>query len=289
MSVLRLAVKPWQVVAQAGLAGWCARLEACVAEAASAGAGLLLLPEYAPLEMAAQPAPDLAAELACAVALAPRVLEAARDIARRHRIWLMPGTVPMREAGQIHNRAALIRPDGRMALQDKHVMTRFEAELWGIDPGRAPCVFDTDWGRIGISICYDVEFPALVRAQTEAGAWLILAPSCTDTMAGFNRVRVAARARAMENQCFVAVAPTVGVSPGIATLDENRGCGGIYGPIDRGFAEDGVMREGGMDDDALLVADLDPARLATVRAEGAVRNHRDHPAPPPPALPGAFA
>ena len=64
-----------------------------------------------------------------------------------------------------------------------------------------------------------------MRAQVEAGAWLILVPSCTDTVAGYERVRLAAAARAMENQCFVAMAPTVGAAPWSGALDVNRGAG----------------------------------------------------------------
>jgi predicted amidohydrolase len=289
MKALTLGVLPWQIRAEPGLAAWAERLEAEVARAARRGARLLLMPEYAPLQMAAQPHPDLAGELAAGVALAEAAVEAASATARRHGVWLLPGTLPFAAGPAIHNRAPLIAPDGRVAFQDKHVMTRFEAELWRIQPGRPPSVFDTDWGRIGIAICYDAEFPGLVRAQVQAGAWLILVPSCTDTLAGFNRVRLAARARAMENQCFVAVAPTTGMAPGIATLDENRGHAGVYGPVDHGFADDGVVAEGPMDGGDWLFATLDPARLDAVRADGAVRNHRDTPPAPPPCAVAVFA
>ncbi len=289
MNARTIGVLPWRIGRDAGLDAWAARLEAEVALAAGHGAQLLVLPEYAPLQMAIQPQPDLAAELAAGVALAEAAVAAARRIARRHGVWLLPGTLPFAAEGAIHNRAPLIAPDGRTAFQDKHVMTRFEAEQWLIQPGRPPRVFDTAWGRIGIAICYDLEFPALVRAQVAAGAWLILAPTCTDTAAGFNRIRIAARARAMENQCFVAVAPTTGLAPWIATLDDNRGRAGIYGPVDRGFADDGVIAEGPMDDGAWLFATLDPARLDRVRADGAVRNHRDTPDPPPPCDVAVFA
>jgi predicted amidohydrolase len=143
-------------------------------------------------------------------------------------------------------------------------------------------VFATPWGRIGIAICYDVEFSPLVRAQVAAGAWLVLAPSCTDSIAGFNRVRLSARARALENQCFVAVAPTVGSAPGLATLDENHGHAAIFGPVDRGFPDDGVIARGEMDRPGWVFADLDSARIDAVRADGAVRNHRDFPGGPIP-------
>lgn len=289
MSKLRLGVLAWEVRPCLGIAAWAERLEREVAIAAGQGAELLLMPEYAPLEMAAQSVPDATAELDAACEFAPHAVEVARSVARRHRVWLLPGSLPFRFRERILNRAPLIAPTGRLAFQDKNRMTRFESERWRVDAGRIPVVFDTDFGRIGVAVCYDLEFPALVRSQTEAGAWLILAPSCTDSEAGANRVRIAARARAMENQCFVAVAPTVGNAPEIATLDENHGRAGIYGPVDRGFADDGIVAESEPNRPGWLFADLDCAALEAVREDGAVRNHRDHLDPLPPARPAAFA
>ena len=283
MSQCRVALSAWQVGRGNGVGAWAERLDRAVAEAAGAGARLLLLPEYAPLEAAAGDRPDLAAELRRGVAQAPDAVAVARAVAMRHGVWLVPGTLPFaRDDGRIVNRAPLLAPDGRVAFQDKHVMTRFEAADWGISAGNPPAVFETEFGRIGLAICFDAEFPTLVRAQVEAGAWLILVPSCTDTLAGYHRVRLACAARAMENQCFVAMAPTIGVAPWCGTLDMNRGAAGAYGPVDRGFAEDGVVVQGALDAPGWVFADLDPARLELVRREGAVRNHRSWPAPPPP-------
>jgi predicted amidohydrolase len=94
----------------------------------------------------------------------------------------------------------------------------------------------------------------------------------------------------MENQCFVAVAPTVGGFAASAALDENHGAAGIFGPVDRGFTEDGVIAEGGYDAPGLVLARLDPARIEAVRVQGAVRNHRDWPrASIPRPEPAAFA
>ncbi len=288
MPTLRLGVLPWQVRPQPGIAAWAARLEHEVATAVAAGAHMLLMPEYAPLEMATGRVPDLDAELRTACAVAPAALAVAQDVARKHGVWLLPGTMPFEMQGVLRNRAPFIRPDGATAFQDKRMMTRFEAEQWHVSPGAAPTVFETPWGRIGIAICYDLEFPPLVRAQVQAGAWLILAPTCTDTHAGFNRVRIAAAARAMENQCFVAIAPTTGLAPEIGTLDENHGQACVCGPVDRGFADDGVIAQGNMDGHDWLYADLDPSRIETVRSQGAVFNHADYPAAPPPCQPGLF-
>jgi len=275
-------MRQWDVQPSTGLDGWAHRLDREVAEAVDHGAQLVLMAEYAPMEMAAGTTPDVARELRAAVDLAPAALEAARNVARRRGVWLLPGTLPFRDGDKIINRAPLIAPSGTFVCQDKHVMTRFEAEEWGVSPGQPPAVFDTPWGRIGIAICFDAEFPTLVRAQVEAGAWLILVPTCTDTLHGFNRVRIAAAARAMENQCFVCIAPTVGEAPWCGALDHNRGYAAAFGPVDSGFPEDGVLARGTLDAPEFVYADLDPARLAAVRQDGAVRNHASWPATPPP-------
>ncbi len=284
---LRLGLLQYPVERPDSVAAWAAKLDRWLAEGRAAGADLLVLPEYACVELGAalaggRGAPDEAAELAAMVAAAEPILAVMREAARRRAVWLLPGTLPMRAGGaatpgRVVNRAPLITPEGRLAHQEKRMMTRFEAERWGVSCGDDPAVFDTPWGRIGISICYDVQFPKHVRTQVAAGAWLILAPSCTDTMHGFNRVRLAARARAVENQCCVAIAPTVGEAPWSAALDTNRGYAAVFGPVDHGFPEDGVLARGPLDQPGWVFCDLDPARLARVRAEGAVRNHRDWP------------
>jgi predicted amidohydrolase len=281
-AALRLALLQYPVGRPAGIAAYAARLDGWLAEAKAAGTDLVVMPEYAAVELgtalAGRSIATEAEELAAMVEAAPAILEAMRGAARRAGLWLVPGSLPMRDPdGAIRNRAPLIRPDGSLAFQDKHAMTRFEAELWGISPGAGPAVFDTPWGRIGISICYDAEFPGHVRAQAEAGAWLILVPSCTDTQHGFNRVRFSAAARALENQCFVAVAPTVGEAPWSAALDINRGHAAVFGPVDRGFPEDGIIAQGQPDQGQWVFATLDPARIEAVRREGAVFNHRDWP------------
>ncbi len=279
---LRLGLLPYRVGRYATLGGWAAAMDRRVAEAAAAGAQLVVLPEYASMDAVAPPLPSLLAEVDAACAQHDAVVDIMRGAAGRHGVWLLGGSLPVRRGAALFNRAVLLAPDGRTGFQDKHTLTRFERELWGLSPGQPPGVFETPWGRLGVAVCYDVEFPPLVRAQVEAGAWLILVPASTDTLAGFNRVRLAARARAVENQCYVAVAPTVGDAPWLASLDVNHGYAAVFGPVDRGFPDDGVIARGEMGADAWVYADLDPARLAAVRGGGAVFNHRDYPAAPPP-------
>ena len=291
---LRLGLLQYGVGRPGGIAAFGRALEARLEEG-RAQADLLVLPEYACVELGAAlvggEVTDEQTELAALVAAAPEILEAMRAAARRMGVWLLPGTLPMRrDDGRIINRAPLITPEGRLAFQDKRAMTRFETERWGVTQGADPNVFDTPWGRIGISICYDVEFPKHVRVQVQEGAWLILAPSCTDTVAGFNRVRIGAQARAMENQCYVAITPTVGLAPWSAALDVNRGHAAVFGPVDRGFPEDGVLARGALDQPGWVFCTLDPARLDAVRSDGQVLNHRDWPAAPfARPVPAAFA
>ena len=90
-------------------------------------------------------------------------------------------------------------------------------------------------------------------------------------------------ARAMENQCFVGIAPTVGEAPWCGTLDVNRGYAAVFGPVDRGFPEDGVLARGALDQGGWVFADVERAALDRVRDEGQVRNHRSWPAAVPPA------
>ena len=279
MSGLRVGVLAYPVTAPKSFEAFAAKLDGLVAEGVAGGGQLLVLPEYACMELAAAHpgAGNVSDELAGMCAVQDRLLALFADLARRHGVWLLPGTMPWAADGEVRNRAPLVAPDGSIRFQEKAIMTRFEAESWGVVPGTPPSVFATGWGTVGIAICYDTEFPPLVRAQTEAGAWLILVPSCTDSLHGFNRVRLSARARALENQCFVAVAPTVGKCPSLATLDENHGYAAGFGPVDRGFVDDGVVARGALDQPGWVFADLDPARIAAVRTDGAVRNHRDYP------------
>ena len=108
-----------------------------------------------------------------------------------------------------------------------------------------------------------------------AGADLVLAPSCTDTMAGANRVHVGARARALENQIYVAVAPTVGEAPWSPAVDVNVGWAALYATPDRGFPEDGILAKGELNAPGWIFADLDFALLRAARANAQVFTRAD--------------
>ncbi len=264
---------------------YAAHLEGLCTEAALGGAKLLVLPEYAGLVLAGQLPPDERADLQASIAGIQPLLQDWRalcaGIAAKLGIYLQPGSLPVRDAdGRFRNRAWLFGPGGELGFQDKLIMTRFEREQWGIEAGKGLKVFDTALGRLGILICYDNEFPMLARTLAESGADLILAPSCTDTEAGYNRVRIGAQARALENQIAVLQSPTVGLAPWSPALDENIGRAGLYVPPDYGMPSNGVIAESLELCPATsqwLICDLDLEEVRRVRAEGQVFTRRDWP------------
>lgn len=255
-----------------------AKLGSWVEEAAHAGAELLVFPEYAAMELAAldpATAGDLAGSLRFVAGLLPKVDALHASLAARHRVHILAGSAPCRlDDGRFVNRARLFTPGGRVGVQDKLVMTRFEREQWGVSAGTDLRVFDTALGRLGVTICYDCEFPLISRALVEAGAEVLLVPSCTDTLHGYWRVRIGAQARALEGQCHVVQAPTVGEAVWSPAVDVNRGASGVYGPPDAGFPDDGVLATGELDRPQWLLARIDPAMVREARANGAVLNLR---------------
>ncbi|WP_412461630.1 carbon-nitrogen hydrolase family protein [Pseudomonas sp. SC11] len=256
----------------------------CV-EAARSGAQLLLLPEYAGLVLSGHLPPDQRSDLHGSIAgIQPLVAPwwaLCEGLAKDLGVYLQPGTLPVLDAdGRYRNRAWLFGPSGALGFQDKLMMTRFEREHWNIAAGQGLKVFDTALGRLGILICYDTEFPLLARRLAEQGADLLLAPSCTDTEAGYHRVRIGAQARALENQVAVLQSPTVGLAPWSPALDENIGRAGLYVPPDHGMPSDGVLAQSVMlcpEQSQWLVCDVDVDEVRRVRREGQVFTRRDWP------------
>jgi predicted amidohydrolase len=168
-------------------------------------------------------------------------------------------------------------PDGVIDYQDKLMMTRFEKEQWLIKSGQELKCFDTEYGKMAINICYDSEFPLLARKQVEAGCVLILVPSCTDTVAGYHRVKIGCQARALENQCYVVQASLVGDAAWSEAVDVNVGAAAIYTPVDRGFPDNGILAAGTFNAVQWVIAEICPNDCETVRKQGQVFNYRDWP------------
>lgn len=280
---LRVAAWQYPIERLASWDAWRAKLAAGFADAAARGARLCVVPEYAAMELTQLTSADtLAAQLDALQPLLPAYLDAYSELARRHDLVIVGGSFPVRlPGGRVVNRAHVHA--GRTAIAvDKLQMTRFEAEQWGVAGGAGQTVIDlSELGgafagvRLGVAICYDAEFPLLVRRLVAAGANVIAVPSCTDTAAGYHRVRVACQARALENQCYVIQAPTVGQAAWSIAVDDNHGAGAVYAPPDRGFPDDGVVAIGSYDVPGWVIADLDLEAVAEARRNGQVLNHRD--------------
>ncbi len=259
-----------------------AKVSRWVTEALEQQAKLLLFPEYFSMELASlfpqEVYRSLSRQLESLQTIYPDFLKLYSSLARTHDVYILAGSYPVRqENGGYHNRAWLFRPDGSSDFQDKLQMTRFESEQWLITGGNEIKLLDTEFGKIGVNICYDSEFPMIARKQVEAGANLILVPSCTDTLAGYHRVRIGCQARALENQCYVVQSPTVGLAPWSEAVDVNIGAAAVYTPVDYGYPDNGVLAIGELNQAQWVYADIDLSAIATVRETGQVFNHRDWP------------
>ena len=275
--MIRVASAAWPIDRHADWASYTAKLETWVAEAANKGARLLVFSEYGNMELASLLDPSVALDPAAQVEpladMAADVANLHADLARRHQVHILAGSMVERdERGAIVNRARLFGPEGGMGIQDKLILTMWERTHWTIAPG-APQVtlFDLGFAKVGVIICYDSEFPDAAQALAAAGADILLVPSCTDSLAGYWRVRIGAMARALETQCFVVQSPTVGAAPWSAVVDINVGAAGIFAPPDLGMPADGIVALGEIDTPGWTYADLDLDALAELRRNGAVR------------------
>jgi predicted amidohydrolase len=197
----------------------------------------------------------------------PRIADLLRDHAVKHGYYLIGGTHPTDRDGSIYNTAYLFTPSGDMFTQDKVHRTRWEKNEWDTTAGEELKVFRTEFGVIGILICYDIEFPEMARKICESGADILFVPSCTDDRQGFLRVRYCCHARAIENQVYVAMTSTVGNLP-VESLRLHYGQASIIAPSDFPFSRDGIVAEGVINDEQIVVADVDLASLGENRLKG---------------------
>ncbi len=278
---MKIAAAAYPLTYFTDFAEYRAKVEAWVADAAGQGAQLLVFPEYGAMELASlggrAVAEDIEAALHEVARHKPAVDVQHCELAAKHDVYILGASGPYFIGARPVNRAMFYGPEGIIGHQDKQIMTRFERETWDVVAGQGLKVFQTPLGAIGIVICYDSEFPLLARALVEAGAEILLAPSCTDSFAGFTRVRVGAMARALENQCIVVHAPTVGNCDFCSAVDENIGAAAIYGPPDRGFPANGIFAETALNVPGWAVAEVSLEAVHEVRRNGGVLNHAHWP------------
>lgn len=196
-------------------------------------------------------------------------------LAVSYNINVVAGSMPLLEEGELYNVSYLCRRDGTIASQYKIHPTPIEKRDWVMQGGNKLNLFDTDFGRVGILICYDVEFPELARILNEKEMQILLVPFWTDTKNGYLRVRRCAQARAIENECYVAIAGSIGNLPKVDNVDIQYGQTAVFSPSDFAFPHDAIMAETTPNTEMTLIVDVDLAKLQELQNEGSVRNYLD--------------
>jgi len=205
----------------------------------------------------------------------PRFVKLMKDLAVKYGITIIAGSHPVLENKRLLNMCYVCLPDGSIAQQPKLHITPNERKWWGIRGGNTLAAIPTPKAKIGVLICYDVEFPEAVRYLADEGAEILFVPFCTDNRQGYLRVRYCAQARAIENQMYVALAGNVGNLPDVSNMDVQYGQAAVLTPSDFAFARDGVAAEADSNEETVLVCDLDLDDLHDSRDAGTVTPRMD--------------
>ncbi len=193
-----------------------------------------------------------------------------------YNINIITGSMPeVGEDNVLRNAGYLCRRDGSIDRFEKIHVTPDEVGVWGTQGGSKIQTYDTDCGKIGILICYDVEFPELSRMLAEKGMQILFVPFLTDTQNGYSRVRHCAQARAIENECYVAMAGSVGNLPKVHNMDMSFAQSMVFTPCDFAFPTNGVKAEATPNAEMVLIADVDLDLLKELHERGSVRNLKD--------------
>ena len=203
------------------------------------------------------------------------VIQKFSELAISYNINIISGSLPEIQNDRLYNVGYLCKRDGTVERYEKIHITPDEIRVWGMEKGSKLKVFDTDCGKIGILICYDVEFPELSRLLAEEGMDILFVPFLTDTQNGYSRVRNCAQARAIENECYVAIAGCVGNLPKVHNMDIQYAQSMVFTPCDFAFPANGIKAEATPNTEMILIADLDIGLLRELNQFGSVRNLKD--------------
>ena len=198
-----------------------------------------------------------------------------KEFAISYNINIITGSMPFIEDNRLYNVGYLCRRDGTIEEFRKIHITPSESNAWGMVGGNTLQTFDTDCGKIGILICYDSEFPELSRLLSEEGMNLLFIPFLTDTQNGFHRVKRCAQVRAIENECYVAIAGSVGNLPKVSNMDIQFAQSAVFTPCDFSFPTNGVEAEATPNTEMILICDVDLTLLDELRNYGSVNNQKD--------------
>lgn len=197
------------------------------------------------------------------------------ELAISYNINIISGSMPEVKRNKLYNVGYLCRRDGSVERYEKIHVTPDEAKVWGMQNGNKLKTFDTDCGKIGILICYDSEFPELSRLLSDEGMDILFVPFLTDTQNGYSRVRLCSQARAVENECYVAIAGSVGNLPNVHNMDIQYAQSAVFTPCDFSFPSNGIKAEATPNTEMILVADVNIDLLRELHNFGAVKNLKD--------------
>jgi len=257
---------------------WTANVDAALANAADRGAELMVMPEWVAKQWLAFAPADLAPrdEVAWLARQVPQALDLLRPLAARHGVALLAGSMAVDAPGAAppwRNRAHLFLPDGNEIHHDKLCLTPSERdpEDWHLSTGSTVRVFDLNGVRTAMLICLDVELPALSARLAAADIDLLLVPSYTSRLSGYNRVFSCAKARAVE---LLATVCAVGCFGGLETANgtsfQSTGGASVFVPCEPELGMTGVLEElparaSGEGPGPTLVADIPVAEIRAKR------------------------
>ncbi len=269
---MRLGVVQWQMRSFESFEDFLQQVEFFVDTQAGYNTDLMLFPELFNAPLLAQFDQEDPAEAMRSLAGYTGTPESLVEMAVSYNINIVSGSVPELRNNRLYNVSFLCRRDGTWDQQYKLHITPDEYRYWGLQGGHDLRVFQTDVGKVGILICYDVEFPELSRYLAIKGMDILLIPFWTDTKNAYLRVRRCAQSRAIENECYVAIAGSVGNIPKVENMDIQYAQSAIFTPSDFAFPHDAVAAEATPNTEMALIADLDVELLKELRLQGSVRN-----------------
>ncbi|MEY3450431.1 MAG: hypothetical protein RL711_256 [Bacteroidota bacterium] len=269
----RIGVVQWQMRRVNSLDDLMQQVEFFVDTVAGYKADVVLFPEFFNAPLMAKFNEDTAADAVRALAeYTTEIKDRILHLAVSYNINIIAGSMPEYRNGNLYNVSYLCRRDGTSDYQYKLHVTPDEESWWGMKGGNSLKVFDTDIGKIGILICYDVEFPELSRVLAEQQMNILFVPYWTDTKNAYLRVRHCAQARAIENECYVAISGSVGNLPKIENMDIQYSQAAVFSPSDFSFPHDAIVAEATPNTETTLICDLDLDLLKKIRSQGSVRN-----------------
>jgi predicted amidohydrolase/ribosomal protein S18 acetylase RimI-like enzyme len=274
--VIRIGVVQWQMRNYTSLKSFLDHVEFFVDAVSSYKADFVIFPEFFNAPLMAHFNEDAAPKAIRKLATYTEELRNKFvEYALSYNINIIAGSMPLYDGHELYNVSYLCRRDGTYDVQYKLHITPDERIEWGVQGGRRLQVFQTDVCKIGILVCYDVEFPELSRHLADQGMQILFVPFMTDTQNGFQRVKRCAQARAIENECYVAIAGNVGNLPKVKNMDLQYAQSAVFSPSDFAFPTNATIAEATPNTEATIIADVDLSLLKELKSKGSVRIMND--------------